>query len=71
VTGSYSGQDVGKEIIEHPLMMARKRGIGRLYWDVSLTAEPFFERFGFRAERRQLVAREGVALTNASMAKAI
>jgi putative acetyltransferase len=52
-------------------MMARKRGIGRLYWDVSLTAEPFFERFGFRAERRQLVAREGVALTNASMAKAI
>ena len=46
-------------------------GGGRLFADVSLTAEPFFVRWGFVVEARQPVERSGVVLANARMGKVL
>ena len=43
--------------------------IARLFSDVSLTAQPFFERFGFRVLELKTVVAGGVSLPNVRMAK--
>jgi len=45
--------------------------MGRLFADVSLTAEPFFAKWGFGVEARQQVERSGVVLANARMGKVL
>jgi len=42
-----------------------------LHADVSLTAEPFFARFGFTVVERRMPVRRGVALPNALMHKTL
>jgi putative acetyltransferase len=48
---------------------ARQRGATRLVADVSLTAEPFFRRMGFRVVRRQVKISRNWAFKQAVMAK--
>ena len=49
----------------------RARGLGRISTEASITARPFFGRRGFAVLRRNTVWREGTALTNFSMQKAL
>ncbi len=50
---------------------ARSVGLSQLRTEASLVAEPFFVRHGWRVVRRQEVVRNGVALRNAQMEKAL
>jgi hypothetical protein len=45
------------------------RMIESLFSDVSITAKPFFERWGFEVERSQLMTVRDVALENFRMRK--
>ena len=48
---------------------AAELGLVRLFSDVSLTAEPFFERFGFSVVERKSVLIGKIPLPNARMEK--
>lgn len=60
-------QGVGRALMEHLLRQARGRGLAELTADVSRTAQPFFERFGFEVVEYRLPVRRGVAIPNARM----
>ncbi len=69
VAGAYAGRGVARALMAHIHQAAASRGITHLFADVSLTAEPFFEKSGFVVEARQLVEVRGVVLANARMCK--
>lgn len=69
VAAPYARRGVGGALLRHIMEMAHTRAIGVLRSDVSLTAEPFFARHGFRVETRNLVPVRGVALENATMSR--
>jgi putative acetyltransferase len=64
-------QGVGSALMQHLHEQARSCSITALYADVSLTARPFFERWGFLVERTQSVTIRGVVLQNFRMSKAL
>ena len=51
---AHQGEGVGAALMARVEREARRRGSTRLVADVSLTAEPFFRRMGFRVVRRQV-----------------
>lgn len=67
VAAEFAGRGVGAALMLHLLAAARERGIACLSSHVSRTAQPFFQRFGFRVEREQSPVVRGVALRNAAM----
>lgn len=69
VSAQFAGRGVGGALMEHIHRVARRRRISALTADVSLTAEPFFARYGFVVERRKVVVVNGVPLRNARMRK--
>lgn len=69
VAAPYAGRGVGSALLQYVFSAAAERGIGELYSDVSLTAEPFFTRHGFTVDSRNKVEVRGVLLDNASMRK--
>lgn len=71
VSGDHAGRGAGRLLMAALHESAARRGIASLRADVSLTAEPFFEHFGFRVEQRRIARVRGVALPNASMRKAL
>jgi putative acetyltransferase len=71
VEANYAGIGVGSALMNHLHLNARERHIDQLRADVSLTAQPFFERYGFTIVRRQQVEVRGVKLDNAVMAKVL
>lgn len=64
-SASAQGQGVGRTLMEHLLT----HGYPRFYANVSITARPFFEHFGFRLVREQQVDVRGEILTNYLMEK--
>ncbi len=60
---------VGTGLMREIERTARSRKIARLYAEVSITACPFFERFGFKTVTDQQVEIRGVVLTNIVMQK--
>lgn len=69
VARGWARRGVGSALMRHILGRARERGVVRLYSDVSLTARPFFETFGFVVEAAQQVTVRGVTLDNFRMAR--
>ena len=63
------GKGVGRLLMENIFQQANHQGIGVLYSNVSITARPFFERFGFRVKAEQQVERHGQVLINYRMEK--
>jgi putative acetyltransferase len=51
---AHQGKGVGAALMARVEREARRQGNTRLVADVSLTAEPFFRRMGFRVVRRQV-----------------
>ena len=70
VSPAFAGRGVARALMARIEASAAQRGIGTLFADVSLTAEPFFSKSGFAVEQRQEVERLGVVLRNARMSKA-
>ncbi len=60
---------IGSDLINEVESAARAKNISRLYTEASITARPFFERWGFATLAEQQVEIRGVALTNYLMQK--
>ncbi|MCD7098089.1 GNAT family N-acetyltransferase [Stenotrophomonas sp. MMGLT7] len=71
VSACHARQGVGRALMEHLLRQARGRGLAELAADVSRTAQPFFERFGFEVVEYRLPVRRGVAIPNARMRRVL
>jgi putative acetyltransferase len=63
----YQGQGIGAALMNELLNKGRELDVKRFYSQVSITAKPFFEKFGFRVLRSQSVCIRGVNLTNYMM----
>jgi putative acetyltransferase len=60
----YVGRGVGSRLLVAVEGEARKTGLERIHTEASITARPFFVRWGFRVVREQVVERRGVGMTN-------
>ncbi len=69
VSGERPRQGIGRALMERLHAQALHWGLRELRADVSLTAQPFFARFGFAIVERRVPVRQGVALPNALMRK--
>lgn len=67
VGARHARQGIGTLLMEHLLNHATEQRMPLLTSDVSVTAQPFFERFGFRITGLQIVTVRGVAMPNARM----
>jgi putative acetyltransferase len=69
VATDHAHRGVGSALLQHLQQQARRRGIVELHAHVSLSAERFFKRHGFRVKQRQTVRVAGIGLDNAVMCK--
>ena len=60
----YIGKGVGGCLMRHILSQAKANKVSRLYAQVSITAKPFFQHFGFKVIKIQTVNVRGVDLQN-------
>ncbi|WP_217529420.1 GNAT family N-acetyltransferase [Vibrio metschnikovii] len=60
----HQGRGVGRQLMEHVLRMGKLQGITRFYSEVSITARPFYERFGFNVIQEQTIEVRGQKLCN-------
>jgi putative acetyltransferase len=67
VAAAYARKGVGSMLMNHLRKVASERAITVLTSDVSLTAQPFFEKFGFVVVEKRAPVRRGVVLANAFM----
>ncbi len=65
----YQRKGVGSALMNHVLAKGRERGINRLHSEVSITARPFYEHFGFSVVHEQQMEVRGQVLTNYLMEK--
>lgn len=65
----YQGIGVGRALMEHIFSTGRSNGVSRYYSSVSLTARPFYERYGFRVVKEQQMEANRLLLTNFVMEK--
>ena len=65
----YQNCGVGKLLLTDVLELAKNENIDKIKVDVSITAKPFFEKFGVKEVRENLFKRENVELINLSMEK--
>lgn len=66
---AYQGKGVGKALMQHLLKTGKRQGIKRFYANVSITAKPFFQHYGFVVVKQQQKKVRGVVLTNFLMEK--
>jgi putative acetyltransferase len=69
VAGPFASRGVGTALMEHLHLVAQKRHILELSSDVSLTAEPFFAKYGFVVEARNSIVVRGVTMFNTRVCK--
>ncbi|MHA2938947.1 N-acetyltransferase family protein [Vibrio sp. RC27] len=67
----YQGCGVGRALMSYVLEQAENRGIRRLYSEVSITARPFYEHFGFVTTKEQKVLVRSQRLCNFIMEKSV
>lgn len=69
VAESAAGRGIGSALMLALLQEAERLGASSLHTKASLTAQPFFHRFGFVVDAEQEVLVRGVALRNARMSR--
>ncbi|WP_089139246.1 GNAT family N-acetyltransferase [Vibrio rumoiensis] len=67
----YQGCGVGRALMSHIHIQAKKQHLTRLYANVSVTAKPFFEHAGFVVKEPQSVSLRGQSFINYKMEKII
>jgi putative acetyltransferase len=67
VSGNYSRQGIGTMLMKHLVNEASAQGMPELTSDVSRTAQPFYEKFGFEVVEHRLPVARGVEIPNALM----
>ena len=71
VAAKSNGQGVGGCLMRRILARAGELGLAALTADVSLTAQPFFARFGFEVVEHRVFELRGVEMRNAAMRKTL
>lgn len=71
VSGRHPRQGIGRSLMEVLQAEAKRLGVTELTSDVSRTAQPFFERFGFQVVEQRVPVIRGVEVPNALMRKLI
>ena len=71
VSGAVARRGVGTALMNRLHEAARAQQIVELTSHVSITAQPFFSRFGFVLAEQRTVVIDGVSLSNALMAKTL
>lgn len=69
VSGRHPRQGIGANLMGAIHNEASRLGLAELTSDVSLTAQPFFEKFGFHIVEQRLPELRGVVIPNARMRK--
>ncbi len=69
VAGAVARQGVGSQLMNHIHQSATTQGVTMLTSHVSLTAQPFFTKFGFLIVEQRWPVIRGVTLSNALMSK--
>ena len=69
VSGWHPRQGIGSALMKFVQLEAAHLGITELTSDVSRTAQPFFERFGFVLIEKRVPVIRGIAVPNALMRK--
>ncbi len=67
----YQRQGVGRALMEHIFKVGEKKKIKLYFSQVSISAKPFFESFGFKVVKQQLVDARGQQLINFHMQKKV
>lgn len=67
VSPDFARRGVGAALMAHLLALARERGLRAVHSNVSRTAQPFFDRFGFEIVTQQRPLVRGVEVPNARM----
>ncbi len=67
VAGPYARQGIGSQLMRHLLDTAAAGRIAELTANVSRTAQPFFQRFGFVVIEERMPIVRGIAIPNAFM----
>lgn len=67
IKGGHANKGVGRFLMNHLLNKAHEQQIKVLCADVSLAAQGFFEKFGFKIMERKKVTIRGIELENALM----
>jgi putative acetyltransferase len=67
----YQGQGVASNLLQILQDEAIRLGVKRIWANVSITAKPFFERYGFVTVQPQTVQVRGVSMNNFRMEKAL
>ena len=62
-------EGIGSALMTHIFSVGKERKITHYYSQVSITAKPFFEHFGFKVVQQQLLEIRGQELTNYHMQK--
>ncbi|EGQ9819154.1 GNAT family N-acetyltransferase [Vibrio parahaemolyticus] len=65
----HQGKGVGRCLMEHVFSVGKSREISRIHSEVSITARPFYEKFGFKVAKEQVVEIRGQKLQNFVMEK--
>lgn len=65
----YQGQGVGRQLMSHVLDLAKQKGLKRVFSEVSITARPFYEHFGFSVVNEQTIEVRGQTMNNFVMEK--
>ncbi|MDZ4722114.1 MAG: GNAT family N-acetyltransferase [Roseiflexaceae bacterium] len=65
----WQRRGVGTLLMQQIHAVAEQNQITRLFSQVSITARPFFEAWGFSVEAEQVVQARGVTMTNFRMSK--
>lgn len=69
VSAHMPRQGIGTYLMQHLLQQAKLHHMPLLFSNVSITAQPFFQHFGFVIVQQQMPLVRGVALSNALMHK--
>jgi putative acetyltransferase len=69
VAGHAGRQGVGSQLMQRIHAHAESVRMTSLFSDVSITARPFFEHWGFAVEQQQRLVVAGISLTNYRMRK--
>lgn len=67
VSGTHPREGIGSQLMQHLLDQAQALGISELTSDVSRTAQPFYETFGFSVVEQRCPELRGVVVPNALM----
>lgn len=66
---NYIRKGIASCLLEDVINFLQENGKNKLYTDASITAKPFFEKFGFKQTKENSVIKNGESLTNFTMVK--